>query len=391
MVVRVKSPYFDNFMQISEEQFYVHAKFAYELDFECSSVTNKSYAKSIKDLNDESSEPCFMVKPLFYECQFFIMVAEEKVGKSMFALDISLMTASGESIDNRLSATKPYKTLYIDTENPVNEVNRRIQKMRANYRNQDLIDQNLMFLFAKNLPNDFNLLKKEHQIFIEDEIKRIDAKFVVFDNLGGLASPGSDKSETKWGVLSKWFKHCTSRGITVLLVHHFNKSGVYRGTGKITDDVSLVLSLKKPDDCPDIKTIITINIESARMIYGKQREPFDVEYGEELNRINQTGDDENDEHVDGIVSEEDNYQYGRLDLKKEILKIARASENDFITAANFKTTTKVKGKSKSAITKKLNELSGNGLLVKIGKTKGAKYYLPERVPKNVIPLADEPQ
>jgi KaiC/GvpD/RAD55 family RecA-like ATPase len=360
--------------QMTENDFYEYAKFNHGLDLKHQEKEIKSYAKSIADFDQMETESSWIIQDLIREGEFVLMMAEQKTGKSLFALDFSLMIASGESIGNRLSVTKSEKVLFIDTELPENKFTSRIKKMSENYKYQERINHNLHLICIQGLRSKVDLSTTNDQNWIENEIEVHDAKFIVFDNLGGFLPYGSEKNESFWEPVSLWFKSLTSKGITVFLVHHLNKSGEHRGTGKITDDVDLVLTLKRLESCPSNKTIIEFSITDARYLHGNQRNPFEIEYYEEndrIKRIVRTSDVELNTQEKSFVTQKEISEYGLTDLHIEMLSKARDPKTEFIKAGMFISTDK--GRAASTITNILTNLCKNGLLEKSGYRSGTRY------------------
>ena len=363
------------------DEFYDFAKINHGLCLNQVWKKDKSFPTTIRDLDNINIDTSFMVNPLFKEGAYVLITARQKVGKSLFAIDISYMLATGELMTDRLSAKKPYKVLYVDSEMPVNEFKERTISLKANYDKKDLIDYNFNFIIGKSLNFSLDLTTKKSREFIDDLIQ--DSKFIVFDNLDGLAC-GTSLNASKWEKVSSWLKFLTSRGITVLLVHHENNDGKPRGTGKITDDVDLSIALKRPEDCPSGRTIIEFKIIDARYLYGKQLDPFIIEYVTENNEtkrtIRQFCADLKDNDKQIIASEKKSitsHQY----LEREILDPVRHSEKLYVQPGMFIINRKTcvvgsAGKSKGTITKILNKLCESGLLIKTGKKpQNTRYVL----------------
>jgi len=334
---------------------------------------------NLEDLDAIDENPNFMAAPLFEKGERILMVAKQKVGKSLLGMDLTFMIASGGSIGQRLSAPKPYKTLFIDAEMHEKDFKRRFKKMKDNYANQNNLFNNFTYLCMQSLRKRLDLSTEKDQKWVEERIG--DAKFIVFDNLGRLISHRAEKSEVSWEEFSDWLKDLTYRGITVLLVHHENKSGSHRGTGKITDDVDLTLSLKKPVDCPAQKTMIEVNFEDARKLQGEQKAPFSIEYYDEDNRIKRCvktlSDDGDGTQPESLLSNEEKQRH---EVEVVMITAARkiASNIDLKPEDRFIQKKDIEGlvsvKSKTNITDHFNKLCDDKLLFKSGTGKGTKYY-----------------
>jgi len=380
-----------DYMTVSE--FYDYVELEHKIDLEPQKKANKSCTLTYEDFGQVGSRKPFMVEPLFRSGEFILMMAEEKVGKTIMAMDISLMLASGESFDQRLFAIKQYQTLYIDAEMSPEEAKDLIYKLSGSYKDLDKINQNFRFMDVQSHRNNLNISDTNDQAWIEEHIKG--AKFIVFDNLGRLLPRGAEKSDKSWESVSNWFLSLKSRGISVFLLHHLNKRGEFRGTGKITHDANLVLSLVRPAECPRRQTKIIFNITSARHIYGEACEPFLVEYRDENNTIKRIITDVDGgqlEHVKDVRSAEEIPLKGLPPLQTVIMKYAKAPNVKFVVAGLFKKPSAAhdgtEGYPPSSVTEAFKSLWSKGLLVLRGAKKGTKYYLPENDTQKNIQSAD---
>ena len=74
-----------------------------------------------------------------------------------------------------------------------------------------------------------------------------------------------------------WLLDLRRRGISVLLVHHANKSGTQRGTVAKEDILDTVLELKRPSDYqPSEGARFEVHFSKARGLYGADVEPFEA-------------------------------------------------------------------------------------------------------------------
>lgn len=330
--------------------------------------------KTASQLKKKSGNDTFLIEPLFKKGEIVLLVAQQKVGKSLFALDLSMMLATGGSIENRLRAPTKRKVLYIDAEMPEDEVSRRIEMLSHNYCDFTKYERNLSFRFLKGAGQRLNLLREDDQAIVSKAIKG--HKLLVLDNLGRLVPRRGETSEQAWGSFFEWMESITSKGVTVIVVHHENKTGQHRGTGKITDDVGLVISLKKN------ASNISVEIEDSRFLFAEDCEPFTIHYSPQKGRtlINSqvsdttTTHEQNDERVLFVSSSEieDN---NLNDLHIEILNLLRSKKRHFVTRNDF-VKQGTKNRSPNNISIHLTQLTNRGFIIKHGKAGGTKYSLP---------------
>lgn len=183
------------------------------------------------------------------------------------------------------------------------------------------------------------------------------------------------------GVFFEWMRKIASKGVAILLVHHENKTGQHRGTGKITDDVDLVISLKSIDRTSTQNNSIKVDIEDSRYLFGDACNPFTLEYGVVERTITTNEKPKNagqqifpPEKIDSksFVSEEE-IEANELDqIHIDILTKLRSGEYKFVTNS---TITKDRRYKRGSVTKAFEHLVAKGLLRKDGKNKGTKYCL----------------
>ena len=165
-----------------------------------------------------------------------------------------------------------------------------------------------------------------------------------------------------------------------MLVHHTNKDGEQRGTLKISDDVDLVIKLKKAS--PEMKgyfaagtTVAEFVIDKGRYIHGvNQLASCLIGYWEEQGAIHTqilSLDGKPFESDDTAVTVEEHTACGLDALEEEILKRARSVYPESVCNGDFKSGET--GRSSTTVNEKLNRLYDLGLLEREGENKGRKY------------------
>lgn len=353
---------------------------------------------------DKEIEPEYIVKPLLEKKQLALIVAKPGVGKSMVAIDISMMIACGEKIGQWLSAPKSYVTLFIDSEIYDVNVQARKRLLMANYTNKEKIKTNFQYRRVREHRDRIDISNKPDQLWIEENwINPLKAEFVVFDNLVGLLPDRGAQSEISWGPTVRWFGELSAKGITVLLVHHANSIGGVAGTNTIGANIPVILSLTDPDES-DQKTIIDIRITKGRDIFGKDRDPYSVEYctnekkTETLRKVQPLNPPDIEEDDQPVVPAADIPQNGLTDdqqelisqlaltenqkkIAKEMLEPALHAENGYIKPGMFIAEGKP-DRSKGTIDKIIDKLCEKEQLKTSLDFKG-KYYFPDNFPKGL--------
>lgn len=333
-----------------------------------------------EELDAIDDEPDFIGSPYFIKGEVTLVTAKENVGKSLFSMLIALMLSTGGSIGQMISAIKQCKTYILDAEMAKKDFKRRFKKMFGNFLDKEAIKNNFRYHCLKALKEKQNLdlSKSEDQAWVRKMIG--DAKFVVFDNLDLLVSSRAVNNQDLWkDVFTKFFKDLALEGRAVVLIHHENKNGVHRGSGKITDDVDVVLSLVKPDYCTDEETIMDIYTQKGRNIYGSQRKPLKLEFYHEKGlikyQIETHGEESGESQPGNLLTDEEAQlpvvQAAIIRLLKEKKASGIDEEAAFVQSRDIRELFP-EVKSKQTITNHFNALIEANRIERIGKD---KYYL----------------
>jgi putative DNA primase/helicase len=113
--------------------------------------------------------------------------------------------------------------------------------------------------------------------------------FLVLDSISTLCpGAGPENDAESWEEMQTWLLALRRRGITVLLVHHDNRSGGQRGTSKKEDVLSQVVQLRRPADYrPSEGARFEVHLTKARGVVGDKAAPFEahLKTGEDGNLV----------------------------------------------------------------------------------------------------------
>lgn len=339
---------------------------AFEPEKDCSP---KKYAVSLQELQENTEDMKLLVGAKIYRADRVLVTSGQKGFKSSVALTIGLCVASGNGIGNALHVRRDEKVLYVDTEMGRTATSMKLRSLLCNFSNTSNISVNLRCLFVKEYNEMFNLAKKEYQYWLLSEIGH-GTKMVILDNYDGLIPASLRSDEKTWEIISLFLKHITDLGITVFLVHHNNKDGIHRGTGKMTDDCTLHLRLTRPDDCPVDRSQVIINVEDSRYLYGKDKKPFTMEFVTEGNETRiLILDDEVD--CGQLVTQEEiaKHNLGKRDVA--ILQTARSTRRPVY--AKMFINENASGFSSASITASFKKLTELNMLYRDGEGKATIY------------------
>lgn len=209
--------------------------------------------KSISEIRKQGIKKDFIVDNLMKSNGLYCLVARPKVGKSLLALQLAYSIATGNTFLG--FRTNPSPVLYISTEMDSMQLIDRVDKMNLQFTDSNLkiIEQN---------PNERKLnlmdLKCKFQEFAD-----INGKFVIIDMFNGIdLNCGYDLNnyqDVGTEVIPRFRDICKQFNLTILLIHHLNKSNTILGSTAIDGSVDGIITLKQDKD---IKNKIIFNYES---------------------------------------------------------------------------------------------------------------------------------
>jgi hypothetical protein len=205
-----------------------------------------------------------LVEPFLVEGGLFMVYAERGLGKTWFALQLSIKLATGENFFG-FRVRRRCRVLYIDGEMSLAELQERIYALHGDgAENLMLLPSERLFLEDRPL----NISGPEDQKRILDVIAKLEREdlgpdLIVFDNLSSLSGGMDENDNTALDGLLRWLVFIKHGGTAVMLVHHAGKSGAQRGASRREDllDTSIQLAKKAEkkrgqkgqDDEPEIK------------------------------------------------------------------------------------------------------------------------------------------
>ena len=232
---------------------------------------------NITELIEKEYPPREMLLGPIMALQSLSMVfAKTGVGKTHFALSCAYAVASGGGVFGRWFAPSPARVLYIDGEMPATALQKRIQAIALGSETT-ITDPDFFRVLTPDeqeaaMPN---LATKEGQEAVEPFLDGV--SLVVVDNLATLVRTGKANDEDAWVPVQGWLLSLRRRGISVLLVHHANKSGYQRGNNSKEDILDSVIELRRPSDYKHSEGArFEVRFTKARGAYGEDVEPFEA-------------------------------------------------------------------------------------------------------------------
>lgn len=181
----------------------------------------------------------------------YCLVSNAKVGKSMFALQLSYAIASGKQFLGHNTKSSP--VLYISTESDFGQIRDRIDFLGLDF------PKDTFFIIDRNGKGEVNL--NELEVDIMEFAKYKDGKVLIIDMLKdtnvGIDYDINNYQDVGQKLLPKLRSICEKYNLTILFTHHLNKRGTVLGSTAFDAvvDGKLTLIESKND-----KSIIRLNV-----------------------------------------------------------------------------------------------------------------------------------
>lgn len=210
----------------------------------------------------------YILDPILKPGHYCLIYGGTGVAKTWFTLAMALGISRGESfIDYWGYEGKARKVLYVAGEMEPEMFGERLQKLSS-------LESKNFLLVRENL----NLVDSADQERLLDTIAERGSQVVVLDNLTTLAEQGA--YESGFGKLLKLINRLKESGIAVILVHHENKAGEFKGTTKIKDVAEMSLHLVKAPGKSGIN--LYVNADKVRGKADKSTVAFKVHFDPSL-------------------------------------------------------------------------------------------------------------
>ena len=210
----------------------------------------------------------YILDPILKPGHYCLIYGGTGVAKTWFSLALALGISRGESfIDNWTYSGKARKVLYVAGEMEPEMFGERLQKLSQT-------EAENFFLVRDSL----NLADAADQERLLNTIAKHGSQVVVLDNLTTLAERGA--YEAGFGKLLNLINRLKESGIAVILVHHENKAGEFKGTTKIKDVAEMSLHLVKAPGKSGIN--LYVNADKVRGKADKSTVVFKVHFDPSL-------------------------------------------------------------------------------------------------------------
>lgn len=224
---------------------------------QCLRAIKKSTLASAELLKMEFPPIKYYLSPLLHDGSLVMIYAIAGVGKTFLILYIMVLltrtSCAGRQV-GPLTVSESCSVLIVDGEMPPRLLKSRLSMITGPLGEEDP-NNPLDIVTADDLwikhRSRINIAEERWQHAISKHVEQGGYKILVLDNLSSLMPGVSENSKESFDVVNQWLLSLRAIGICVVIVHHANKSGDYRGSsGKIDnlDNVIRLKSLNGPDE-----------------------------------------------------------------------------------------------------------------------------------------------
>src|SRR6516225_269435 len=265
-------------------------------------VQAAAFASSIKEE--------WLIKKIIPKNEMTVLYGDPGSSKSFFVLDLAMHIARG--LDWRNFRTKRATVAYIAAEG-VSGFSKRLQA----YAKGHGIDLASIPFYVRG--GSFKLV--EQCLATVEEMKKIGASLVVIDTLAAVTPGANENTSEDMGQALFCASLMQAAGITVILVHHTNKTGDVRGWSGVRGNTTSMVRIERKEDAR------TAHIE-------KQKDEQDGgAFGYRLRVIDLGSDEDGDPVTSCIVVPDSEIAPNTRTAKKE----RKPRSGDFETSANYHT------------------------------------------------------
>jgi RecA-family ATPase len=275
-----------------------------------------------KDLDFGNGKyPKFLLSPVICQGDITFLYAAKGIGKTLLALSMAYVVATGKSLFGFWKCPTPCPVLYLDAEVGEAGLKARIIDCRRSFGLKRNEAADVWFSSGR-----FNLYSEDYRNLVKKEIKRINStytddrevKLIVIDNLTSMQD-GKDHA-SNWEKFFNWATELKNSGISVLILYHANDDGTLRGDKKKlinTDNAIFISGPKKKskeknsaDDEQEDKEdptkmqmkIVFQHLRNNR--YPEAKYPLDVKYSIPDNKWTLI---DKEEHFSKVLQEQSQY------------------------------------------------------------------------------------
>ena len=222
-----------------------------------------AYVKSDDQLIAANIPPTdYLVDPWLAKGSVTLLYGPTKACKTFVGLELSRSSGTGDEFLG-FSVTKVIKTLYLDGELSLAQLQGRVRKMSSNGNAHYFNVSEASNVVGRCL----NLCNEIDQQAIDKAIEKFKPSILIIDNMTSLAArrDENDNSDTGLRSFKEWCLKLKAEGLAVLLVHHSGHDGKHsRGASSLKDFVDTIIRLRKFDEQHELIEFVFENTRDKR-------------------------------------------------------------------------------------------------------------------------------
>ncbi len=223
-------------------------------------------------LNATFDERKYLLEPIISHPTLTMIYSYPGVGKTFFALLLGICISHAQDIYN-WKVKSPKCVFYLDGEMNAKDMKERVFKLLngLGLTSSELNTKGKFCLYGypdRQAPIDLGQELWREKITQDHLLGKVDV--FIIDNLSSLVQLDENDNDA-WKPFNAWCKFLRKQGISVIILHHSNKTSSLRGASNKIDALDNMIKLEESKGC------ITATFEKHRSIPANLATPFSFE------------------------------------------------------------------------------------------------------------------
>jgi len=189
-----------------------------------------------------------ILDPWLTEQSITLIAGWRGTGKTWFAMSLLDSITRGKAF-GPWALKKSVPCLYLEGEMPAQDVRERIKSLNPYLESR----KSPLYIYSDAYANfsglsRANLLSEDWRLTMKRILTIRKIKLWVIDNLASLSAGIDENCKQDWDPINSWLLDLRFVGISTILLHHTNKTGLQRGTSSREDNIDISIELRNPHD-----------------------------------------------------------------------------------------------------------------------------------------------